>query len=105
MSDYTKELWEAARHGDGSDSGPDASTIWPQGAVVELSPADADRAVACVNALAGGLNPAGIGMAVATLRTLAHASDLPPHQRALAAAALEALQPSWGSVGDGEAAG
>ena len=47
------------RHEEGSDDGAEASTIWPQGAIVQLAPADVGRAVECVNALRG-LKPAAL---------------------------------------------
>lgn len=71
MSDHTQEPWEAVPHTKGSDY-EGASTILPQGAIVELSVEDAERAVACVNALAGIDDP---DAAVEILRDLARAGE------------------------------
>jgi hypothetical protein len=73
MSDHTTELWQAVRHETGSDYG-EASTIWPQGAIVELAPADADRLVECVNALRG-LEPAALAELIKLCDRAANADE------------------------------
>lgn len=74
MSDYCKELWEAVRHEEGSDDGAEASTIWPQGAIVQLAPADVGRAVECVNALRG-LKPAELAALISLCDRAANADE------------------------------
>lgn len=76
MIDYytSKEPWSAVQHQSGSDDGEEAFTIWPQGTVVNMPEGDAERMVACVNAL-HGLDPAALPALLALCERAADADE------------------------------